>query len=429
MSLSRRRFLVAAPAAGLALAGCAGTAAPRVAVVWSGGELARFRALLRKSPYPDAVAYPTGDNIAASLLGPAGERPDLAIVPRLGLLDELGGRIEPLRACAADDFWPGLIPAAGDGRTAGAWFKLAHKSLIWGRPGIRVPPLGAVEEWSRLRGRVAIGAADGWVLSDWFENVLLAYSPATYRAVAGDAGAKETGTCAPGAGAAPLDESRRAALRGPLFEALTLLSRTWRAALTPEQATRALSVQFHDSIFDVFHRRTADLVLAPEFAWPIVLTTRGKDAATTIRFPGYLRGPEPLVVGGDVVVVLKGDRADAARRLADWLSGAPRRDDPRQEWARPTGFFAPYIGPELVPPVLRAAAEDLHRLRGGEPDYDLSDRLTGPLSGGDGRGMWRILTDLYTSVAIPREVREADIRQAATAAAESMVAGLAGGRP
>ncbi|MEV1003667.1 hypothetical protein [Nonomuraea sp. NPDC050202] len=181
MSTSRRAFLAAVPAA--LVAGCAGQPPLRVAVVWSGEELRRFLrvvdAYVARYRRPVSV-YSAGDNISALLRGPAEDViPDVAVIPRLGLLFDplVQPRIRPRTGGHAQpEFWRRLVTPHGSGQELGAWFKIANKSLVWHRTGEQWAP-ASLTAWQPRPGTLAIGAADGWVLSDWFENVLLAYAP------------------------------------------------------------------------------------------------------------------------------------------------------------------------------------------------------------------------------------------------------------
>ncbi|MEV0228080.1 hypothetical protein [Nonomuraea sp. NPDC050786] len=375
MSLRRRTFLAAIPAA--ALAGCAGERPLQVAVVWSGEELRRFNEVVDE--YGSVNVYSAGDNIGALLRGPAREvLPDVAVIPRLGLLFDpsIQSRIRPLAEAGSRQpaFWRGLVTPYGSDERLGAWFKIAHKSLVWHRAGEGTPPAD-LDGWQP--GRLAIGAADGWVLSDWFENVLLAYAPEVY------------GGLFP-----PLDSADW--WRAPqVASALKLLGTVWRSAFTPEQGRRALTMQFHDSILDVFVYRTADFVAAPDFALPVIERHAGKGAAAYFRFPAYRQNPPPLVVGGDVAVAMK-DGGEKAVDFVNWLTRERKKPDALTRWVADGGFLTPFT----LPPheLLREPAQELKSAANAH--YDLSDRLLGGLEGGDGRGLWRVLTELFTDVTV-----------------------------
>ena len=73
----------------------------------------------------------------------------------------------------------------GGGTLYGVWFKAANKSLIWydvgafERAGVVPPPdidpLASAGARARRSGvpAFAVGGADGWTLTDWFENLYL----------------------------------------------------------------------------------------------------------------------------------------------------------------------------------------------------------------------------------------------------------------
>ncbi|MFI6629905.1 hypothetical protein ACIBI7_13655 [Nonomuraea fuscirosea] len=414
MPLSRRALLATVPGAvlgavsGAALAGCAAQPPLRVAVVWSGAELGRFRrvvdAFVERFRRPVSV-YSAGDNISALLRGPAQDViPDVAVIPRLGLLFDplVRPRVRPREGGHPQPgFWRRLVTPYGSGEELGTWFKLAHKSLVWHRAGEQAQPAD-LATWRPAPGTLAIGAADGWVLSDWFENVLLAYAPEVYDGLfppAGRGNADWWGVT-------------------QVTEALTLLADIWREAFTPEQGRRALTLQFHDSILDVFTYRTADLVAAPDFALPVIELHGGVNVAGHFRFPAHQGKAPPLVVGGDVAVAMRGGGPDAVT-FVDWLT-RPREPGERDEltaWVDDGGFLTPFSVPSH--PLLRGPAEELNQ--GANRHYDLSDRLIGPLEGGDGRGLWRVLTELFTEVAA-----EAAAPARAAAAARDKIVAAAG---
>ncbi|MEQ4714787.1 hypothetical protein [Nonomuraea sp. B19D2] len=384
MSLSRRTLLAAVPAA--ALAGCARERPLQVAVVWSGEELRRFHEVV--NGYGAVDVYSAGDNIGALLRGPAQEvLPDVAVIPRLGLLHDplIQGRIKRLTARSGQpEFWRELVTPSGSGEQLGAWFKIANKSLIWYRDGQATQPTN-LAAWQP--SRLAIGAADGWVLSDWFENVLLAYAPEVYRRLYHS-----------------LDSPDE--WRAPeIAEVLALLGGIWRSAFTPEQGRRALTMQFHDSILDVFVYRTADLVAAPDFALPVIKRYTGGRVGVPapFPFPAYAGNPRPLVVGGDVAVAMN-DGAEKAVDFVNWLTDPLTQPYALTRWVQDGGFLMPF------PQGLKS---------GGNLQYDLSDRLIGGLEGGDGRGLWRVLTELFTNVT----VNQTDPATAASTAHDRLVAG------
>ncbi len=439
MRISRRRALAALPALAAAGAvGCSGERPLRIAVVWSGFERRIFQHLLRAYPYPAAV-YSAGDNIAALLREPVADTasPDIAMVPRPGLVRDPGicRRLQPVRS-SDPPYWRSLVTC--EGAVRGVWIKAAHKSLVWHTSGDALSP-GTWEAWRSELARQAqaagagaspaplsIGAADGWVLTDWFENVLLGFDPhlGVYESLA--------------TGADP-EAWRHPAVVNTLRE----LGELWSTpGLLPGGGSRALTLQFHEAILDVFHYGTALAVAAPDFAWPILreyardpaeaARAQAEPARVRFRFPP-VSGAQPVLVGGEAAVALRADD-QRARAFLDWLAapsstgapGTPRdtsaRDRALRQWAA-EGGFTPVRWRPGYPPLLDEPAREIS---GRSPSiaFDLSDRLSGGLSGGDGQGLWRILTEFFTAVSV-RGVRVPDAVSAATAA---MVRAAEGGR-
>ncbi len=376
-------MLSAVAAAGVT--GCGGEPPLRVAVVWSGWELARFRDVLGGR---EAVVYSAGDNIAALLRNPVAPAatPDVAIVPRPGLVEDpaICARLRPVRS-GDPAYWRDLLRCGPDDSVRGVWFKVAHKSLVWYRPEAVPLPPEDFEQWLEMCRRraltsppLAIGAADGWVLTDWFENVLVGIDRAAYRT---------------------LHEKDGDWASAPVREALTRLARLWSIEnLLPGGGRRALVTQFHDSVLDVFRYGRADMLAAPDFAWPVIDRYRSPGrAAWRFPFPGPRGAPRPPVVaGGDAVVALDsgGERGVA---FVEQLTGAGGIAG-LESWAAAGGFLSLNGAVTHYPPAMRGLAAEL----AGEIEFDLSDRLTGALAGGDGQGLWQVLTDMFVAVTVDR---------------------------
>ncbi|MGV9598384.1 hypothetical protein ACWDR1_17100 [Streptosporangium sandarakinum] len=420
MRMNRRRALAAL--SGLAAAGLTGCSAERplrVAVVWSGWELARFRRVLEGEP---ATVYSAGNDIAALLRKPVAPAatPDVAVVPQPGLIGdpEICARLRPL-ASQDPPFWRDLVRCADDGRVRGVWFKVAHKSLVWYRPEAVASPPAGWEAWLELcRSRAASGrpplsvpAADGWALTDWFENVLLGLAPDLYGRLH------------------LLDPADWGDER--VAQAFIRLAELWAVpGLVPGGGRRALVTQFHDAILDVFRYGRADMVAGPDFAWPVIDRYRspGREARW-FRFPCSAGERPPLLVGGDAVVALasSGERGE---RFVARLTGGEMRER-LAPWARAGGFLSLGAGlrDDDYPAPVRPLARELRELAepgrsgahatGRSIAFDLSDQLGGALAGGDGQGLWRVLTDLFAAVAVGGRDHEEAARTAHAAAVEA----------
>jgi alpha-glucoside transport system substrate-binding protein len=210
------------------------------------------------------------------------------------------------------------------------------------------------------------------VLTDFFENVLLGIAPTVYAALA-------------------TSGSPRPSREPQVAAALRLLGTMWSApGALAGGVDRSLVQQFPDAVIEVFGHRRAAMVLASDFAEPVVRSfAADPDDVGIFTFPPLAPGAAaPVVVGGDVMVLQKptSDNAlDLVRRLA-----APATVDP---WITKGGFLVD--GRESgYSPELTRLAEQLSG-RGGLLQFDLSDRL-GRV--GDINGLWRVLTDFLVRI-------------------------------
>ena len=389
--ISRRLFLGAAATA--AVSACTPdvlglSRSVRVAVSWSGTELRAFHKVLDglgDLEYPVEVV-PLGDDISTAFGPRSARRPDIVMLPQPGLVPRHLRDLDPIPAELVDrnraPYWDELL--VQDGTTYGLPFKTAHKSAIWYRPSV-LKQVGAEpprlwSDWLALNRSLslagirplALGAGDGWVLTDFLENVLLGSAPAAYRALAVAADPRPS--------------------QVPDFAAaLRLLGTMWSAPGTLAGGVeRSLVQQFPDAIVEVFGHHRAAMVLATDFAEPVVRSFAVDQTDVGLfTFPALSPGAAPpVVVGGDVMVLPRptsDDARDLVRRLA-----APAAADP---WIATGGFLADGRTTGYSAELTRLAEQLV--APGSSPQFDLSDRL-GQL--GDLNGLWRVLTDFLIRI-------------------------------
>jgi alpha-glucoside transport system substrate-binding protein len=390
-----------------------------VAGVWSGPEARGFMQVLarfeRETGIRVSYAYETRD-IAAMLQAriAAGCPPDVALLPQPGLLGGLARerRIQPLdrrtRALVTRNYSPGWRRLATiDSRLYGVWFKAADKSTVWYRPsafraaGIARTP----RTWAQLldaartlrqRGTspFALAGADGWTLTDWFENVFLrSAGAARYQQLA---------------------EHRIPWTHPSVIAALRELVQLIGDPVLIGDRDRQLETSFEESVARVFGPRpSAAMVFEGDFVrsfLPIATTRSAErgDGASFFPFPdASAHVHSSAVVGGDVAVAFA--RRAGAARLMRFLA-TPAAATP---WARRGGFLSPnrMVDPSAYPDALtRRIAAGLVETR--TIRFDLSD-LQPPAFGAVARqGMWAILQHL---LAEPRDV-EGTARQLEAAA-------------
>ncbi|TDC77900.1 extracellular solute-binding protein [Micromonospora sp. KC606] len=422
MRLGRRTLLRAAAAAtATAATACSGgERSVQVAVVWSGAELGRFREVVAGYGAPVRVVS-AGNDIDAFLRARhlAGTSPDVAILPRSGLVVEYAQRgwLSELSPAASYAVPPGMADLlAADRRRYGVWVKAAHKSLFWYfRSMLPEPPatwdhlvaitrrLGARARAGIAPAPLAVGAADGWVLTDWFENVLAdVTAPGYYEALArGEA-----------------DWQSR-----PVRTALDRLAELWSIdGAFPGGPRRALLTQYEESVIQVVHHRRATMVFEGDFVDDVSTRfRRGPERPSTFRFPGARVADRPLILGGDAAVAFAGSTRGV--ELVRWLSDGAAF----QPWLRAGGYLSPNVTVPLESyrdPVRRSLAAELRTAESVR--FDLSDRLPGPFTGSDGVGIWRIMQDFFADVTDGVAAAEAVRRATGQLAAAARAAG--GGR-
>lgn len=391
MPSSRRAFL--GTAATLLLAGCSSDVlglrrAVRVAVSWSGEELRAFHKVLAglgTLDYPVEVV-PLGDAISTAFGTRSTRRPDVVMLPQPGLVPRHLADLEPIPDDIAPlgrvRLWKELL--VHEGTTYGVPFKTAHKSAVWYRPSVfrehGVQPPRLWSEWLTLNRTLtqagvtpmALAAGDGWVLTDFLENVLLGIAPSVYLGLA-------TAT------------NPRPSQQPQFGAALRLLGTMWSAPdLLAGGVKESLVQQFPDALVEVFGHRKAAMVLASDFAEPVVRSfAADPNDIGLFTFPPMTAGAAaPVVVGGDVMVLQK-PTSDDARDLVRRLSATTAVDP----WIAEGGFLVDGRTTGYSPELTRLA-EQLTR-PGEQLQFDLSDRL-GRI--GDINGLWRVLTDFLIAV-------------------------------
>ncbi|HVM01524.1 MAG TPA: ABC transporter substrate-binding protein [Acidimicrobiales bacterium] len=411
--MSSLRLGALATVVAVVLSGCDGGGGPapeaaplEVMGVWSGVEEERFRLVLdefeRRSGARVTYTSAGRGGVAGALAArrAEGRAPDVAFLPQPGLLRslaadgalvELGGPALMTVEANHGDVWRRL--SSVDGRLYGVPFKAANKSLLWydvaafQRAGV-VPPatlagLGRVAAGFASQGlpAFAVAGADGWTLTDWFENLYLR-----------TAGAERYDLLA---------EHRLAWTDPSVLEALGLLVDLLRPELVAGGADGALATGFDESIEVAFGAPGgAAMVMEGDFVASVVAARTGAEVGVDVdAFPfpprdGTGRG---VVGGGDIAVLMRPSAVGAA--LMEYLA-TPAAAVP---WASRGGFISPNLNldlsvypDELTRRLARAVldAGDLFR-------FDLSDLTPAAFGGTERQGMRGILQDLLVTRDVP----------------------------
>ena len=322
--------------------------------------------------------------------------PDVAFLPQPGLLRDFvhrpgGSALEPLDGVVGDLVSANYDPAwrelaTVDDHLYGVWFKAANKSLVWYNAptfvDADVTPPKTWEEWklvsATLRERtdvapIAVAGADGWTLTDWFENVYLRTAgPEMYDRLAKGQDIRWT------------DPTVKSALRtmGEL-----LGTEEWLAG----GIAGALKTKYEDSVNLVFGRHArAAMVYEGDFA-ATEIKKAGAELGRTARsfdFPVIDPSlPDIPVAGGDVAVLLTNNEAgkEFLRFLASGEAAIPL--------VQAGGFLSPNkaVGNSVY--RSEAMAEAALPLVNGDFRFDLSDLQPSCFGAKGTEGMRRILQD------------------------------------
>jgi alpha-glucoside transport system substrate-binding protein len=363
--------------------------------IWTGPEQKRFQAVLDgfQKLYPNVkVKYTSGGDNTPTILSTAiqgGNPPDLASIGQPGLLRDFAnqGALKPItfaRGTAARNYTPDWLKLGTvKGKLYGLFFKGANKSTVWystaafGGAGVKPPATWpaflAAANTLRASGTPAfsIGGADGWTLTDLFENIYLRQAgPARYDQL--------TLHTIPWT-----HPTVKAALKtmGQVFASDNMYGGT----------AGALQTDFPTSVNNVWAKPPkAAMVVEADFV-PGVATTKAtaiKDY-NVFKFPSIGGSPPAVVGAGDIVVMFK-DSA-ASRALVTYLAGRAA--------ATIAAKYAPgYSSPNKNVPASaysdvlnRATAIQLAHARTFR--FDLSDLAPSAFGGTVGQGLFKLFQD------------------------------------
>ncbi|MFJ6614204.1 ABC transporter substrate-binding protein [Streptomyces sp. NPDC091289] len=369
-----------------------------VAAVWTGPEQANFTKVLdefEKRTGADVTFVPAQDPII-NFLGTkiAGKQPpDVAMIPQVGAIQQAAAKkwAKPVgpeaRAQLGQNYaevWQELGKV--DGTQYGVYFKAANKSLIWYNAAA-FDNAGAAEPktWKDFLTTaetisasgvtpVSVGGADGWTLTDWFENVYLSQAgPEKYDQLA----KHEIPWTDPS-----------------VKDALTTLAELFgKPELIAGGADGALQTEFPASVTQTFtggDQPKGAMVFEGDFVAVNIAQTEAKIGTDAKVFPFPAVGADsPVVTGGDAAIALKDTKG--AQALLTWLASS----DAAKIWAEAGGFISPNKGLDL-----KAYPNDVQRTMaqalidaGDDVRFDMSDQAPQSFGGTPGKGEWKILQD------------------------------------
>ncbi|WP_335939073.1 ABC transporter substrate-binding protein [Streptomyces sp. PTD5-9] len=389
-----------------------------VAAVWTGAEQANFVKVLKEFEKRTGatVAFVPAQDPIINFLGTkiaGGQPPDVAMIPQVGAIRQAAEKkwAKPVGAEARDQLtknygkvWQDL--GTVDGTPYAVYFKAANKSLIWynarafENAGASEPKTWkeflATAETVSASGvtPVSVGGADGWTLTDWFENVYLSQAgPEKYDQLA----RHEIKWTDPSVG-----------------DALTTLAELFgKPSLIAGGADGALQTEFPASVTQTFtggDQPKAAMVFEGDFVGVNIAQTKAKIGTDAKVFPFPAVGAEsPVVTGGDAAVALKDGKG--AQALLTWLGSV----DAAKIMAGQGGFISPNkaLDPAAYPNEVQRTMAKALVAAGDAVRFDMSDQAPQSFGGTPGKGEWKTLQDFLKN---PKDIAGTQARLESDAA-------------
>ncbi|MFF3610172.1 ABC transporter substrate-binding protein [Streptomyces sp. NPDC002580] len=390
-----------------------------VAAVWTGQEQANFKKVLAEFekrtgakvtfvPAQDPIINFLGSKIAG------GAPPDVAMLPQVGAIKQavdkkwatpVGPDAQAQLAKNYAQGWQDLGKV--DGKQYGVYYKAANKSLVWYNDQV-FENAGAKEPktWKDFLATartvydsgvtpVSVGGADGWTLTDWFENVYLSQ-----------------------AGPEKYDQLARHEIKWTdpsVKDALTTLAQLWGdknyLAGGPDGA---LQTEFPASVTQTFtggDQPKAGMVFEGDFVAVNIAETKAEIGTDAKVFPFPAVGDKaPVVSGGDAAVILKDSKA--AQALVTFLASP----DAATIQAKLGGYLSPNkrVEPSAYPNAVQRKMAEALIAAGDDFRFDMSDQAPQAFGGTPGKGEWKALQDFLKN---PKDVAGTQAKLEADAAA------------
>lgn len=366
--------------------------------VWSGAEQKAFKAVIdgfKKTAPNVTVKYTSGGDQLPTVLSTAvegGNPPDVAIVAQPGLAQDFAkkGALKPIdyaKDVLSENFAEDWVKLGTiDGKQYGVPFKGTNKSTVWHNvqafEDAGVEPATTWDEFLQNAATIkesgtppfSIGGADGWTLTDLFENLYLRVAgPDKYDQLAKheipwtDDSVKETLTEM--AKIIGDDENIVGGARG------------------------ALQTEFPKSVSQVFESTPkAAMVLEGDFVAGVITdSTKAKPGTgfDVSNFPAVGDSPANTVVGAGDMAITFSD-TPAVQAFVKYLA----TPEAAEIWAKIGGFASPNknVDPSVYPDdITRKTASALAEAEVFR--FDMSDLAPAAFGGTAGAGEWKILQD------------------------------------
>jgi alpha-glucoside transport system substrate-binding protein len=390
--------------------------------VWTGAEEASFNAVLdgfRKANPDVKVTYKsTGDNtptvLATAVAG--GNPPDLASVSQPGLVSDFQKKgalknLDYAKSTLAKEY-PVDIANIGKigGHVYGLLIKGANKSTVWYNvasfKNAGVKRVGTWPQFTKAISTVkasgtsplSVGGADGWTLTDLFENIYLRQAgPAKYDA---------------------LSKHKSKWTDGSVVKALQTMGSILKSGNIAGGTSGALQTDFPTSVSNVFSASPKAAMIAEGDFVPGVIAGKNPlkpvSGYNVFAFPQIGNTPNYVEGGGDMLMAFKD--TPAIRALVQYLATGAAQTI----WAKRGGYTAPAktvpasAYPDAITRTVASAVGKAKVFR-----FDMSDLQPASFGGTVGQGEFKLFQDFLKSPGNAKGIA----KQLETAAAKAYKAG------
>ena len=384
--------------------------------VWTGAEASAFGGVIKayNKLYPKVkVNYkPVGDNLptVVSTAVAGGNPPDMADIAQPGLVAQFvkKGALKPItysRKVLLANFSPAWVSLGTfNKKIYGLVFKASNKSTVWYNvPAFKAAGVKAPTTWTQFTKNAgtikasgvppySIGGADGWTLTDLFENIYLRQAgPARY---------------------ALLTLHKIKWTDPTVAAALTTMAEVIGDSANMAGGTSgAVQTDFPTSVNNVWESPPkAAIVLEGDFV-PGVATVKSKPGTGygEFPFPSINKSPASVEIGGDTIVTFRDN--PAIESFVKFL-GTPAA---AAAWAAKGGFATgnKHMPSSVYPDATtRATASAIAKAK--YVAFDMSDQQPASFGATVGQGEWGLFQDFLRN---PSDVNGIATKLEASAAA------------
>jgi alpha-glucoside transport system substrate-binding protein len=364
--------------------------------IWVGEEQRSFQAVIDgfKEVQPDVtVKYnPVGDNLPTvlSTAVQGGNPPDIAAIAQPGLMSQFADQgklksLDFLQEQVIDNFGQSVVDTGTvEGTFYGLLWKANNASTVWYNvksfedAGVESPTTW--DDFTQAAATIkasglpaySIAGADGWTLTDLFENIYLRT-----------------------AGAEKYDQLSRHEIKWTdpsVTEALTEMAKVFSDSDNIVGGTTgALQTDFPTSVSNVLAPEPkGSMVIEADFVPGVVQTTlKPETGFNFFAFPSINDSPESVVAKGNLVIAFRD--SPAARAFLEYLVSP----ESAEIWVKRGGFASPnknVPAASYADPLLRETSQTMTNAQ--TLRFDLADLQPSAFGATTGQGMWKLFQDL-----------------------------------